>query len=242
MARERLPLITATQPIGLFRLGGYCNGGMVAFEVARLLRSEGHQVDFLAVVDVPFINAGIAMDVGRRLAGAVQFAVSAHEQEVLTGRVMECLWRIRSFCKENDKRRAKIAKRMKFLNDVLVSGAVHAIASHNSSDFRKYKLYIRAMASYFPKPVDIPVIHYTAANTGRYLHRITSQLEIVHPLQLCNNALADDRRGSRQTTGPPVGRIVKDFTLSLRRSRIHRASPDKHAAACGEKPFFQLSL
>jgi hypothetical protein len=35
------------------------------------------------------------------------------------------------------------------------------------------------MASHFPRPIDIPIIYYSAENSGRYLRKITSQLEIV---------------------------------------------------------------
>ncbi|HEX2188169.1 MAG TPA: amino acid adenylation domain-containing protein [Longimicrobiaceae bacterium] len=38
MARRQLETIRGVQPRGPYRLGGYCNGGLVAYEAARLLR------------------------------------------------------------------------------------------------------------------------------------------------------------------------------------------------------------
>jgi acyl-CoA synthetase (AMP-forming)/AMP-acid ligase II/thioesterase domain-containing protein len=179
MARERLSLIRAAQPAGPFRLGGYCNGGMVAFEVARLLQADGQRIEFLALVDVPFINTGITMRLGRWVAAIMPFALSAENQEILTARVMECLWRARSFWQQTVTRRAKIVNRLQFLRNVLFHRGARSHESQGNNDSVKYKAYLRAMASHFPKPIEIPIIHYSAENSGLYLRRITSQLEIV---------------------------------------------------------------
>jgi thioesterase domain-containing protein len=51
MALDRLPLILERQPKGPYRIGGYCNGALVAFEAARLLVKAGHKVEMLAMID-----------------------------------------------------------------------------------------------------------------------------------------------------------------------------------------------
>src|SRR3546814_10893594 len=56
MARERLPLILARQAQGPYRIGGYCNGALVAFEAARLLIEAGHEVEIVALIDPPTAN------------------------------------------------------------------------------------------------------------------------------------------------------------------------------------------
>jgi amino acid adenylation domain-containing protein len=50
MAAEYLALIRTIQPKGPYRLGGYCNGGYVALEIARTLRAEGETVDALLII------------------------------------------------------------------------------------------------------------------------------------------------------------------------------------------------
>ncbi|MDC6673883.1 thioesterase domain-containing protein, partial [Leclercia adecarboxylata] len=57
MARERLPLILERQPKGPYRICGYCNGALVAFEAARLLIEAGHSVEIVALIDPPTANA-----------------------------------------------------------------------------------------------------------------------------------------------------------------------------------------
>ena len=52
MALDYLPRIKAIQPKGPYILGGFCVSGLVAYELARLLRSQGDDVE-----DVILINA-----------------------------------------------------------------------------------------------------------------------------------------------------------------------------------------
>jgi pristinamycin I synthase-3/4 len=57
MVVELVAAIRSVRPRGPYRLGGHCNGGMFAFEVARCLVAEGDDVDALVVIDASAINA-----------------------------------------------------------------------------------------------------------------------------------------------------------------------------------------
>jgi hypothetical protein len=57
MAAASLAAIRALRPAGPYHLGGLCNGGFVAFEVARLLRDEGEDVGLLALVNTSDRNS-----------------------------------------------------------------------------------------------------------------------------------------------------------------------------------------
>jgi len=61
-AREQVPTLEAiatahieaireVQSRGPYRLGGYCNGGLLAYEMARQLERNGEQVEFLGLID-----------------------------------------------------------------------------------------------------------------------------------------------------------------------------------------------
>ncbi len=50
MAQNHLWALRAVRPRGPYRLGGYCNGGLVAFEVARLLERLGETVEVLILI------------------------------------------------------------------------------------------------------------------------------------------------------------------------------------------------
>jgi amino acid adenylation domain-containing protein len=45
--------ILATQPKGPFTLGGFCAGGVLAYEIASQLRAAGHEVSLLVLLDSP---------------------------------------------------------------------------------------------------------------------------------------------------------------------------------------------
>jgi len=57
MAADHMRALQAVQPQGPYLLGGYSNGGLIAYEMARRLRAQGQRVDLLVVVDVVAWNA-----------------------------------------------------------------------------------------------------------------------------------------------------------------------------------------
>jgi amino acid adenylation domain-containing protein len=57
MAADRIEAVQAIQPTGPYRLGGFCNGGVLAFEMARQLQSRGEAVAALLLVDSRALNA-----------------------------------------------------------------------------------------------------------------------------------------------------------------------------------------
>jgi thioesterase domain-containing protein len=57
MARACVPQIIAAHPTGVFRLGGHCNGGILAWEIARELERLDREVEFIALIDTPSVNA-----------------------------------------------------------------------------------------------------------------------------------------------------------------------------------------
>jgi amino acid adenylation domain-containing protein len=64
MAADCLPRLRAVQPEGPYRLGGFCVSGLVAYELARLLRAEGQTVEKVVLVNasalpsesIPFLD------------------------------------------------------------------------------------------------------------------------------------------------------------------------------------------
>ena len=51
LAAHYLQAIRAVQPHGPYRLGGFCFSGLVAYEMARLLREQGEELAMLALID-----------------------------------------------------------------------------------------------------------------------------------------------------------------------------------------------
>jgi acyl carrier protein len=59
LAASYLKLIRSVQPEGPYNLGGYCNGGVIAYEIAQQLQKQGEQVDFLVLVDPANANGSL---------------------------------------------------------------------------------------------------------------------------------------------------------------------------------------
>jgi thioesterase domain-containing protein len=51
MATAHIKSMRSIQPEGPYLLGGFCNGGLTAYEMARQLRARGQQVDLLVLMD-----------------------------------------------------------------------------------------------------------------------------------------------------------------------------------------------
>jgi hypothetical protein len=56
MAAAHLKSMRAVQPEGPYLLGGWCNGGLVAYEMARQLHAAGQAVDLLVLMDSMYLG------------------------------------------------------------------------------------------------------------------------------------------------------------------------------------------
>ncbi len=59
MAAAHIQSLRTLQPEGPYLLGGFCNGGLVAYEMARQLHAEGQRVDLLVLIEPaypPFLH------------------------------------------------------------------------------------------------------------------------------------------------------------------------------------------
>jgi len=78
MAAAYLPAVRSAQPVGPYRLGGFCGSGLVAYEMARLLAAQGERVEFLALIEVHAINARFRLALRRLSGGPRRFRVWQH--------------------------------------------------------------------------------------------------------------------------------------------------------------------
>jgi len=51
MAATNIQLLRTVQPQGPYLLGGFCNGGLIVYEMARQLHTQGESVDLLLLID-----------------------------------------------------------------------------------------------------------------------------------------------------------------------------------------------
>ena len=193
MALQRLPLIIEVQPKGPYRLCGNCLGGVIAFEVARLLLAAGEEVEMVFMIDPPTINARKSvklllstMKLLRPLLGSV------------VDRAMAWTWYratdVQKFCNVAwARRRAAIRNLMLFRgvgrsNSEMRIAATAADAStkndFETSPFGRFTdartvRYAAAMSNYFPKPLGVKIIYLSIDyGTGKW-RRISPDLESI---------------------------------------------------------------
>jgi amino acid adenylation domain-containing protein len=93
MANSYLELLRTVQPQGPYLLGGFCNGGLIAFEMARQLRARGETVELLVVIDAFAKNTDLRIH--RRLVG-----LAARILRLGPGEELDCFLHVRSFLTE----------------------------------------------------------------------------------------------------------------------------------------------
>jgi acyl-CoA synthetase (AMP-forming)/AMP-acid ligase II/thioesterase domain-containing protein len=79
MARAYIPDILAVQPTGALQLGGACNGGYIAWEIARQLNALGRQVEFVVLFETASLNARPTL---RAIAKLTRFVVSVAPKKI----------------------------------------------------------------------------------------------------------------------------------------------------------------
>jgi oxalate---CoA ligase len=75
MARSYLPRILALQTNGPFRLGGFCNGGLLAWELAHQLEMLGHRVELVVLINTRSLNGRLEIRMIARIARLIAVVV-----------------------------------------------------------------------------------------------------------------------------------------------------------------------
>jgi len=142
MAAAQLDLVRTLQPRGPYRLAGYCNGGLVAYEIARRLREAGETVDLVALVAAAPVTS--LARTGRVLRSAARLSGLSPES------VAEPLARVRSLVEalsEVPRRRRLAFVAAKCLG--LARRAWPRAAARRTPDLMD--VYHRVVMRYFPR-------------------------------------------------------------------------------------------
>jgi thioesterase domain-containing protein len=102
MARYYVDLLRRFQPHGPYYLGGWCYGGIVAVEMARLLKAQGEEIRLLALLETVALTPGVS-----------NLRYYLHRLRCLT-RMSPARWLIYMREKWKYHRTARLANRMRF--------------------------------------------------------------------------------------------------------------------------------
>jgi acyl-CoA synthetase (AMP-forming)/AMP-acid ligase II/thioesterase domain-containing protein len=196
MAADRLQLILNAQPKGPYRLGGKCIGGIVAFEVARMLIAAGKEVEMVVMLDSPTINALRSMQLLFSTIRRAKPVAGPAIERVMAWSWFRCAQIQRFLTYPWNKRRAAIRRRWTMIKARLqnsADGANHQVPAiptiaersgepgiygSNFTDIRTAQ-YSAAMSNYAPVPLAVRVIFVKVEFDGRPWRRISPDMEIV---------------------------------------------------------------
>jgi acyl-CoA synthetase (AMP-forming)/AMP-acid ligase II/acyl carrier protein len=184
MAKDYLSLIASIQPHGPYRLGGHCNGALIAWELARQLVAAGEHVE-LVLIDPITVNARPGM---RRLLRALALLLKLldsdrRRRETRLGLVMGLAWR--TFGAEykhgrRDRREPHVLSRYMRVYKELAWRTFRAVykplrgrgsrpdPQHGlSRPMRLQEEYWRIMAAYLPPRLAVNALCLVAASHGQ---------------------------------------------------------------------------
>lgn len=146
------------QPQGPYRLGGYCFGGTVAYEMARQLAAQGQTVSLLALFNSWPPNCGQER-MPRTLAGVTQFLINLGDLLIrfrnwgAGGRRQFVRWKLRTVGRRIG-RALQPRSRAKAAPDAEMAFDLAAVAS---AERRLWQAHLLALQGYHPGPYSGPV-------------------------------------------------------------------------------------
>ena len=149
MAAEHLRSLRQLQPRGPYYLGGHCNGGLVAFEVAQQLRAMGEEVGLLVVMDTTATNTRARILLRR---------VRTQKSRLVTGARYYAKG-VRRYGKEGPSGWVRLAGRVLGLGRPDPARAARVARAPMGLD-EKYR---SVMSTYVPRPYDRRVTVFRAA-------------------------------------------------------------------------------
>ncbi|MEO8656403.1 MAG: thioesterase domain-containing protein, partial [Ramlibacter sp.] len=93
IARAYLPgILRVTAPGSTVTVGGYCNGGLIAWQIAHLLRAQGVQVAEVLLIETMSLNARPDLRILPRVLAAAGSVVPGRPGRFLREQAMGALW------------------------------------------------------------------------------------------------------------------------------------------------------
>jgi thioesterase domain-containing protein/acyl carrier protein len=156
MAADRLRVLLDFQPAGPYVLGGHCNGGLVAFEMARQMLQSGLKVDLLLMIDAPAVRYHRL----RKLVAFLGFVLRLNPdaQSAWFSRMRRMKLRWQKLSREGMRVQVLfVIEKMRKMLEKLFRPAksrlrVDASLSHRLDQRERNRAYHRVMAGYIPGP------------------------------------------------------------------------------------------
>jgi acyl-CoA synthetase (AMP-forming)/AMP-acid ligase II/acyl carrier protein len=153
MARLFVPQLLAAQPTGQFRIGGFCFGSVLVWEIANQLVNAGRKVEFVVLIDSPSLNGRIALRVAKRVLSLIA-RISSHKiREKIRIDGMRIIWHYARTTGVRDRLNVwRVIRRLffDFIRNRPLSAASEAWIEADPSSMDRY----RSLSNYLPPSID----------------------------------------------------------------------------------------
>ena len=161
IAASYLPEIRKVYPCGPAIMMGYCNGGLVAWELTRQMEKAGYQINSLLLIETPSLNARPTFRVLHFVMQTLSRFLPGRAGQVMAHEGMRALWhRMRG----HDTFRSLLSHAWTRLERRLARRK----PSTNESAASPHWLYQRTLSRYKPGPVHTSVVCFIARD-GRLM-------------------------------------------------------------------------
>jgi amino acid adenylation domain-containing protein len=161
LAAEHIRHMRAVSPTGPYLLGGFCIGGVIAFEIARQLIAQGHSVGLLTLIDAETVYFGERW--ARRLTRACSLVtgMSPSRQLAMFARLNQRIERLRQLgpfgliaqgLSRIGLSRGKTASQ----NANSLSSRLHTVNTASAAAHEQLTAYLWSVSGYHPARLDIP--------------------------------------------------------------------------------------
>ncbi len=161
MARLYVPLLLTVRPEGPFRLGGHCNGGLLAFEIANQLTRLGREVELVVLIESFSLNCRWPLRLANQIIRSVgTIAPSTKFRRRLAQAGMPFVWR--KYC--------DIIPALNRFDPILAAREIMRSARYAllrdrkggvefaSQAERQHVAYFRKMANYIPPKLNSTIV------------------------------------------------------------------------------------
>jgi thioesterase domain-containing protein len=150
LARAYVADLRAVRPRGPYCLGGYCFGGVVAFEMSQQLQAQGEEVEFLGLINSTAPNSSYT-EFEWSLPSALWFAVNVAQRTYYSLRSHPdtlpafVKWKLQAILKRN-RRVAGVPEQEKQIEDGWMD-----LSQYNEDERRVWRKHLQALCDYYPR-------------------------------------------------------------------------------------------
>lgn len=165
MALPYVSRLLELHPRGNFRLGGYCNGGLLAWEIAHQLARSGRQVDAVVLVNSLSLNSRRLFRIFHHVVHGTSVPWTRTSKSRLRRDGMRVAW---------DWARRARGSRIGWIAQAFLSVRNRLVRRNRAtrpqgSPFAKYVAsYYRAMANYIPPKLDCEIVAITCERDANF--------------------------------------------------------------------------